>query len=520
MGANVKIGRNDPCPCKSGKKYKKCCLGKDSETVDVSLQFARLQAHRQQIEKQQGRGKTIISIEHKEYRLVFVGSRMYYSKKWKTVHDFLLEHLKIVFGKEWGEQEFKKSFDEQHPILQWYKLAFEYMKEHQDGAGKISSAPMTGAVSAYLNLSYNLYLLAHNAGVKDRLIQRLKNKADFQGALYETYVAGLFILAGFKLELENEDDPTKSHCEFTAISQKTGEKYSIEAKARQPFKEDLGIGDKLYKALKKDAEFKRVVFIDMNVPDLIAKKDAIVKELNEKELTLTINKLPAPPAYIFVTNHSFVYDLTGYNFERTGFGHGFKIADFKIDTIFSNLRDALTAREKHKDMDSLIDSIREHTEIPVTFNGEIPEFAFSEENRKNRLLIGNKYIVPDKQGNNVEAVLVNATVAENEKKIYGVYQLAGGNQIICTNPMTEDELLAYKIYPDTFFGVPLTQGKKVNYPLELYDFFYENHKNTPRDKLLEFMKNRSDLENLKNQSDKELLITYCEGLVYASLNVK
>jgi len=24
-----KIGRNDPCPCGSGKKYKKCCLGKE-----------------------------------------------------------------------------------------------------------------------------------------------------------------------------------------------------------------------------------------------------------------------------------------------------------------------------------------------------------------------------------------------------------------------------------------------------------------------------------------------------------
>ena len=24
-----RIGRNDPCPCGSGKKYKKCCLGKD-----------------------------------------------------------------------------------------------------------------------------------------------------------------------------------------------------------------------------------------------------------------------------------------------------------------------------------------------------------------------------------------------------------------------------------------------------------------------------------------------------------
>jgi hypothetical protein len=27
----AKISRNDPCPCGSGKKYKKCCLGKDIE---------------------------------------------------------------------------------------------------------------------------------------------------------------------------------------------------------------------------------------------------------------------------------------------------------------------------------------------------------------------------------------------------------------------------------------------------------------------------------------------------------
>ena len=25
-----KIGRNEPCPCGSGKKYKKCCLDKDT----------------------------------------------------------------------------------------------------------------------------------------------------------------------------------------------------------------------------------------------------------------------------------------------------------------------------------------------------------------------------------------------------------------------------------------------------------------------------------------------------------
>ncbi|MDE7131337.1 MAG: DUF1186 domain-containing protein [Lachnospiraceae bacterium] len=30
-----KIGRNDPCPCGSGKKYKHCCLNKPKETIDL-----------------------------------------------------------------------------------------------------------------------------------------------------------------------------------------------------------------------------------------------------------------------------------------------------------------------------------------------------------------------------------------------------------------------------------------------------------------------------------------------------
>ncbi|MCX4239245.1 SEC-C metal-binding domain-containing protein [Paraliomyxa miuraensis] len=26
----ARVGRNDPCPCGSGRKYKRCCLGKGS----------------------------------------------------------------------------------------------------------------------------------------------------------------------------------------------------------------------------------------------------------------------------------------------------------------------------------------------------------------------------------------------------------------------------------------------------------------------------------------------------------
>lgn len=28
----MKIGRNEPCPCGSGQKYKKCCLEKDRQS--------------------------------------------------------------------------------------------------------------------------------------------------------------------------------------------------------------------------------------------------------------------------------------------------------------------------------------------------------------------------------------------------------------------------------------------------------------------------------------------------------
>ncbi len=31
-----RVGRNDPCPCGSGKKYKKCCMKKDEERAAAS----------------------------------------------------------------------------------------------------------------------------------------------------------------------------------------------------------------------------------------------------------------------------------------------------------------------------------------------------------------------------------------------------------------------------------------------------------------------------------------------------
>ena len=38
----MKVGRNEPCPCGSGRKYKKCCLGKKrSAVLDMKLAYAK-----------------------------------------------------------------------------------------------------------------------------------------------------------------------------------------------------------------------------------------------------------------------------------------------------------------------------------------------------------------------------------------------------------------------------------------------------------------------------------------------
>ena len=42
MEAN--LGRNDPCHCGSGKKYKQCCLGKDEEQARAARTKAAAEA--------------------------------------------------------------------------------------------------------------------------------------------------------------------------------------------------------------------------------------------------------------------------------------------------------------------------------------------------------------------------------------------------------------------------------------------------------------------------------------------
>ena len=43
----AKIGRNEPCPCGSGRKFKRCCLGKQQVASDnlTEVQKAQISLH-------------------------------------------------------------------------------------------------------------------------------------------------------------------------------------------------------------------------------------------------------------------------------------------------------------------------------------------------------------------------------------------------------------------------------------------------------------------------------------------
>jgi hypothetical protein len=331
------IGRNQPCPCGSGKKYKRCHgaytahesrpNSPDSQTA-FAQRIKESEARRVRREKQHGLGRPIIAAKLRDHQMLAVGKRVHWSDKWHTFHDFLRDHLFGLLGKDWGAAELAKPLEERHRILRWFDQATEHARRTGTKTGEVYTAPMTGAVRAFLNLAYNIYVIAHHTekdgdAVMKRYVDRLKSTRsdDFAGALFETYAAAAFLKAGFALAFENESDGSVSHVEFVALYPKTGKRFSVEVKAREraagaSAAEDvddvkrLRVASKLNKALGKKAGHTRVVMIEINVPEVVTTFEgwpaAALEQIRYNEKTDFPGGEKKPSAYVFVTNHAFI----------------------------------------------------------------------------------------------------------------------------------------------------------------------------------------------------------------------
>src|SRR5437867_4033428 len=330
-----KVGRNEPCPCGSGQKFKKC-HGRERQTnfsmprILQDLQAVEIR-ERQRL-KQQGLGRPIISAPIGGMRAIAVGDHLYRTKA-KTFQEFLWEYMKSIFGSEWGNAELEKPADKRHPLLNWYQEAAKYINAHILERGKVQTIPSIGVVSAYLQLAYNLYLIAHNQNLEERLIRRLKQPDQFLPAYYEASVFGALIRAGFELEFEDETDSSTTHCEVTATFRKSGRKFSVEAKMRQASTASVDIGRQIKKALRKKAIHARIVFAEINIPELpdrnqqVASLQKILDDIRKRESEMLTTTEPLPSAYVVVTNHPFLY-FPDKSVRPWALAEGFRLPDF------------------------------------------------------------------------------------------------------------------------------------------------------------------------------------------------
>jgi hypothetical protein len=474
-------------------------------------------------QKEHGLGRPVISTLVDGVRIVAVGDRIYRSQqgKWKTFHDFLFSYIRSVLGGKWADDELKKTRASRHELLNWYESTAHRLRSAIRETDRVFTMSATAEVSAFLDLAYHLYLIAHNIGLPKTLLHRLKNAECFLPAAYEAMVASAFIKAGFQVEFENEGDSTRDHCEFVAVFPATKKKFAVEAKLRRPGKTSADLGNQLYAALRKSSPHTRIVFIELNLPGDMdgnnrpARLSEVLQGLRTREDKLTIEGDPAPPAYVVVTNHPHYY-APDAPFQKWVLAEGFKIPDFKFEGAFQTLRDALDSRERHTEMTNLMQSFADQASTPSTFDGKNPDLVFGKAHA--RLTIGQKYRLPSADGSSTMGELFEAVVLEKDQSVYGLYKCEDGIARLYSCPLTDDEFRAYLRHPDTFFGKVRSTSNRMHTPLELYDWLLATYSGATKKEMLKLLSSASDFDALQELPRNELIRIFCERAVHAVVN--
>jgi hypothetical protein len=160
-----------------------------------------------------------------------VRNSIYFRPKDESFYDFQINLLLWALGKPWYDTEMAKPVEQRHIILRWRHERCELLKAHQkpeNDPNKPLAAPMTGNVKALQVLADDVYQLEHALKTPRKIIGRLRDPRQFQGARNEIAVASIFARCGFDIRFI--DDDTKRNPEF--IAEKGAEKIAVEAKSR------------------------------------------------------------------------------------------------------------------------------------------------------------------------------------------------------------------------------------------------------------------------------------------------
>jgi len=214
------------------------------------------------------------TVRDKKFRAV--GKNLYQRPLKESFYDFQLNHLLWLLGEDWYNAEMAKNAEDRHIVLKWRDERIEQLRKYQDpkDPNALIRVPLTGSIRALTVLADDVYQLAHVLDPPKKIVARLRDMKQFQGARYEILTASLFARSGFEIEFIEDD--SKRNPEF--LARKDGELIAVEAKSRHrhgvlnergAYKENARAEiRRLYDdaAGQNPGDCPFVIFIDVNLP--------------------------------------------------------------------------------------------------------------------------------------------------------------------------------------------------------------------------------------------------------------
>ncbi|MBM2824014.1 MAG: hypothetical protein HW413_2760 [Thermoleophilia bacterium] len=350
----VNLGRNDPCYCGSGKKYKHCHLDSDRDAAlllqeigpEVREMMARIESVPRRLRDEYGIYISYVHpVQWQGRKAWAIGSRVYPDRPPnETFHEFLLHVLRGALGEEWRAAQAALPEDDQHFVFRSFEKDAEWKRvmmtpENVVGEGQWAADP-SGWSQYLLSLAWDVASLVHTSNLPDALVARLRDPVEYQGARYEIAIAAVLARLDCEIRFLDEDEELRGarHVEFIATHRASGQEVAVETKSRrrpgvlneegEPDPENLLRGDpravrrRFLEALAQAPDdVPLLIFIDINAP-LEPEAEGLDKQWIQ-DIRRWMERLPtgtaaAPEAFnaLFVTNFAPHYD--GDDLARAG----------------------------------------------------------------------------------------------------------------------------------------------------------------------------------------------------------
>lgn len=249
----------------------------------------------------------------------------------ETFHDFIIFILAESLGQPWLKEQQAKDALERHFIATCFLKFQEWRAKIIEKTGTSPGEKWVGVPDGWSKslacLAFDVASLQHTQQLPERILDRLRKTADYQGARYEIAIAAIFARLGFSIEWVESHRGGPKHCEFIATHTKSNIKIAVEVKSRhkegvihQPgtpdeLKTNRGDVQRLLNQARQKSECGKMpfmIFIDVNAPikqnenwmEIQWVKDVLSSAQRTAPVTI---ENPEDCTATFFTNYSFHY---------------------------------------------------------------------------------------------------------------------------------------------------------------------------------------------------------------------